>query len=206
MAITEEELTTNKVISQPPKPIPFVDAEEILFVQLNIVLGIVVLLLIGVIQNILRSNGMPPIPEMFMRTFMIFIFIIFPVVSITIMKIIKIGKPLGFLEQKMIIYFKTSLLNKNDFRDKEERKNLHSLNNIFKIINNKEWWKNRKPINGTKPEQYFNQQEDYTLFKDKTDLRFKKLRAFYDIQKKEKESENREIEAQLKIYYSTQKD
>ena len=57
MRISDEEFDTNKSISVPPKPIPFFDNEDILFVQLWYRLSIALFIMAGIFGNILKSIG-----------------------------------------------------------------------------------------------------------------------------------------------------
>lgn len=202
MAITAEEFETNKAIATPPKSIPFIDEEDILFLQIWLSLAVALFVLLGMFTNIVKSQFDFIIPPSFFQAFRLIIFIFLPFGIITLMKLYKSGKPKGYLEQKMYFYFKSKLLDEIDTRKEDDRKFLKEVNKtVFNVTKSDDFWKNPPIINGKKIERYIDFKKNNNDFKISYNQSKKNLEKSINRNLKWKEMENKKLNEQLKKYY-----
>lgn len=195
MALTEEEFETNKSIAVPPKPIPLMEEEDIVFLQVWYGVSIRLFVVIGVLSNIVKSNGVD-VPKDFYNGMALALFLFFPIAILTLIRILRSGKSKGFIEQKLAFYFKSSLLNELDNSTTEGRQELIDVNNgIYNIIKSKEFWKNNKI------EQTYDIKENYEELDEDYQDSLKNLEKSYYIKGSIDKKNQLEVEEKINNYY-----
>lgn len=202
MAISDEEFNTNKSIAVPPKPIPFFDNEDLLFVQFWYSLSIAIFVFSGIFGNMLKSmKVLDAIPSTFFNALALGLFIFFPIAILTLMKILKSGKTQGFIEQKLFFYFNSKLLNKLNNSDTKERKDLYRANKgVYGIIDTKEYWEKTK-INGNNLKQFVDIEENTNIIENDYKESLIKLNSQINSRIKNQEKKDEEITFILNNYY-----
>lgn len=202
MAISDEEFNTNKSIAVPPKPIPFFDNEDLLFVQFWYSLSIAIFVFSGIFGNMLKSMKiLEAIPSTFFNALALGLFIFFPIAILTLMKILKSGKTQGFIEQKLFFYFNSKLLNKLNNSDTKERKDLYRANKgVYGIIDTKEYWEKTK-INGNNLKQFVDIEENTNIIENDYKESLIKLNSQINSRIKNQEKKDEEITFILNNYY-----
>lgn len=203
MAISEEELNTNKSIAVPPKPIPFFDNEDLLFVQFWYRLSIAIFVGAGILGNMLRSIGaLDDLPSKFFNALALGLFLFFPIAIITLMKIIKSGKTQGYIEHKLSFYFYSSLLNKINNSESKERRALNDVNSgVFSVIKTKEYWEKTK-INNNKLHQFVDFEENLNNINKDYEESVTKLNSRINSRTKSQQIKDEEIKFIIDKYYN----
>lgn len=203
MAISEEELNTNKSIAVPPKPIPFFDNEDLLFVQFWYRLSIALFVFSGILGNMLKSMKiLEDIPSTFFNALALGLFIFFPIAIITLMKILKSGKTQGYIEHKLYFYFLSKLLTKLNNSDSKERKELNVINSgVYGIINTKDYWEKTK-INNNKLVQFIDFEENLNNINKDFEESNEKLNSQVNSRIKSQQIKDDEINFIIDKYYN----
>ena len=196
MNITNEEFQTNKGIAKPPKPIPGVDDDELMFMLVYFFFLVFLLIFgVGIIPDILGFE----ISSNFVSTiFVVFVFYV-PLILMILVKIFKSGKSRGYLLQSIFLYSKSNINKKLDLRNNSdlERVNKRSKG-IFNIINNDDYLK-KEGI-----EKFNNIVEMKESMQNEIDEELKTLNNYYlkiEINSnKEKNKYNKEIEECYSIF------
>lgn len=196
--IDPKEFETNKAISKPPRPIPGMDDDEVIFFIMYFMFFIVFYVLgLGILPDMLGIR----ITQDLIKSYAFITFLALPTISIILIKMFKQGKRIGFLEQSLIIFFKTNLDTKIDLRDSEQRKSLKKLvNTPLKMINGDEFYKNSK-INGEKIERYNDVDIINQHIKEQYEKEYRALTNHYNKTKHISEMQVREVNDILNDYY-----
>ncbi len=202
MAISEEEFNTNKSIAVPPKPIPFFDNEDLLFVQFWYSFSIAIFVFSGIFGNLLRSiKVIDSLPSTFYNALALGLFIFFPIAIVTLMKILKSGKTQGYIEQKLFFYFNSKLLSSLNNSNSTERKELYKANKgVYRIIDTKEYWEKTK-INGKNLNKFIDIEENRNIIENDYNESVNKLNSQINSRIKNQERKDEEINFILNNYY-----
>ncbi len=202
MAISEEEFNTNKSIAVPPKPIPFFDNEDLLFVQFWYSFSIAIFVFSGIFGNLLRSiKVIDSLPSTFYNALALGLFIFFPIAIVTLMKILKSGKTQGYIEQKLFFYFNSKLLSSLNNSNSTERKELYKANKgVYRIIDTKEYWEKTK-INGKSLNKFIDIEENRNIIENDYNESVNKLNSQINSRIKNQERKDEEINFILNNYY-----
>lgn len=202
MAISEEEFNTNKSIAVPPKPIPFFDNEDLLFIQFWYSFSIAIFVFSGIFGNLLRSiKVIDSLPSTFYNALALGLFIFFPIAIVTLMKILKSGKTQGYIEQKLFFYFNSKLLSSLNNSNSTERKELYKANKgVYRIIDTKEYWEKTK-INGKSLNKFIDIEENRNIIENDYNESVNKLNSQINSRIKNQERKDEEINFILNNYY-----
>ncbi len=202
MAISEEEFNTNKSIAVPPKPIPFFDNEDLLFVQFWYSFSIAIFVFSGIFGNLLRSiKVIDSLPSTFYNALALGLFIFFPIAIVTLMKILKSGKTQGYIEQKLFFYFNSKLLSSLNNSNSTERKELYKANKgVYRITDTKEYWEKTK-INGKSLNKFIDIEENRNIIENDYNESVNKLNSQINSRIKNQERKDEEINFILNNYY-----
>ena len=202
MAISEEEFNTNKSIAVPPKPIPFFDNEDLLFVQFWYSFSIAIFVFSGIFGNLLRSiKVIDSLPSTFYNALALGLFIFFGIAIVTLMKLLKSGKTQGYIEQKLFFYFNSKLLSSLNNSNSTERKELYKANKgVYRIIDTKEYWEKTKPP-PPPPNKFIDIEENRNIIENDYNESVNKLNSQINSRIKNQERKDEEINFILNNYY-----
>lgn len=182
------EFITNKEIAKPPKAIPGIEDDELLFMLMMILLGSLGTVFVGVVRDVVYSVTNVSIPlQMFYSLFYMILFYTL-IGGFVLLKVFKYGKTQGYVEQSLYLFFSTSLPKKLDLRVYKDRQILN-FQTIYKSLWNTFNINNLKNININ---PYYNENENSKRLNFELEKRKKIVNLYYE---KQKNDLNKKIES-----------